>query len=72
VFIGAASVVLNPEYAKPTHRGARTAVFVALGLVAVIPVSHMFLTHDFDHLVTEMGVFWLFLSGALYIFGALL
>ena len=72
VYIGAAYIVLNPEYAKPTHRGARTTVFIALGLGAVIPVSHMFLTHDFGQLLREMGVGWLILSGALYIFGALL
>ncbi|KAF9485056.1 HlyIII-domain-containing protein [Pholiota conissans] len=70
--LGAAYIVLNPEYAKPTHRGARTTVFIALGLGAVIPVSHMFLTHDFGQLLREMGVGWLILSGALYIFGALL
>ncbi|KAF8960327.1 hemolysin-III related-domain-containing protein [Flammula alnicola] len=70
--LGAAYIVLNPEYAKPTHRGARTTVFIALGLGAIVPVTHMFLTHDFYALVTEMGITWLLISGALYIGGALL
>jgi adiponectin receptor len=68
----AAYIVLNPEYAKPTHRGARTMVFIGLGLGAVVPVTHLFLTHGFNKLVAEMGVNWLLTSGALYIGGALL
>ena len=64
--------MLNPEYAKPTHRGARTTVFIALGLGAVVPLTHKFLTEGFDVLINEMGTLWLVLSGALYIGGALL
>src|ERR1700735_4598453 len=30
IYLGAAYIVLNPEYAKPTHRGARTQVFIGL------------------------------------------
>lgn len=70
--IGAGYIVLNPEYAKPTHRGARTMVFVGLGLGAIIPTTHLFFTHGFNKMVTEMGVNWLLTSGALYIGGALL
>jgi adiponectin receptor len=70
--LGAASLVLNPEYAKPTHRGARTAVFMALGLCAILPTTHLLLTHGFHTLVSEMGLNWLLTSGALYIGGALL
>ncbi|THV04688.1 HlyIII-domain-containing protein [Dendrothele bispora CBS 962.96] len=68
----AAYIVLNPEYAKPTHRGARTAVFIVLGLCAAVPVTHWALVHGMHKLVTEMGLQWLALSGSLYIFGALL
>lgn len=69
---GAAYIVLSPEYAKPTHRGARTTVFIGLGLCAIVPTAHLFLTHDFNKLIAEMGVNWLLTSGALYIGGALL
>ncbi|EDR08031.1 uncharacterized protein LACBIDRAFT_184966 [Laccaria bicolor S238N-H82] len=73
-FVGvcAAYIVLNPEYAKPSHRGARTAVFIGLGLCAVIPVTHLSLTHGFNELISSMGFGWLLASGALYIGGALL
>ena len=64
--------MLNPEYSKPTHRGARTKVFIALGLSAVFPVTHALLAHGYHTLRSEMGVDYLVLSGALYIFGALL
>lgn len=70
--LGAAYVVLNPEYAKPTHRGARTTVFIGLGLCGIIPMTHLLLTHGFNILLAEMGVNWLLTSGALYIVGALL
>ncbi|OCB90017.1 HlyIII-domain-containing protein [Sanghuangporus baumii] len=69
---GAAFIVLNPEYSKPTHRGARTKVFIALGLSAVVPLSHALLTHGLGTLREEMGVHFVVLSGALYIFGAVL
>ncbi|ETW77954.1 hypothetical protein HETIRDRAFT_325724 [Heterobasidion irregulare TC 32-1] len=70
--LGAAYIVLNPEYAKPTHRGARTKVFIALGLCSILPVTHAFNSHGFDPLCREMGFRWLLASGALYIGGALL
>ncbi|KAI0942181.1 hypothetical protein AcV7_002686 [Taiwanofungus camphoratus] len=72
VGIGAACIVLNPEYTKPSHRGARTLVFTALGLSAVFPVTHGLVTHGLRTLLTEMGFGWLLASGALYIAGALL
>lgn len=64
--------MLSPEYSKPTHRGARTAVFIALGVFAVVPVSHLAVTRGFYELVVNMGAGWLFVMGALYITGALL
>ena len=64
-------IVLNPEYAKPTHRGARTMVFIGLGLCAIAPISHIVLTtHGLNELLTELGFGWLVGSGALYIVGA--
>lgn len=65
-------VVLNPEYAKPTHRGARTSVFIALGLCGVIPASQLLTTHNYHDLFNDLGIGWLIASGALYIGGALL
>ena len=65
--LGAAYIVINPEYAKPTNRGARTAVFIGLRLGAIIPMTCLLLTHGFNKFVAEMGVNWLLMSGPLYI-----
>jgi adiponectin receptor len=70
VITGAASIVLNPEYSKPTHRVARTSVFVSLGLCAIAPVAHLMTTHGFHELMNHMGFGWLVLSGVLYLVGA--
>ena len=69
---GAGYIVLNPEYRKPTHRGARTKVFILLGLCGVGPTLHGLVTHGFYTLCVEMGFAWLLLSAACYITGALL
>lgn len=68
---GAAYIVLNPEYAKPTHRGARTSVFIALGLCAVFPMSHWLIEHGFRTML-DMGLHYLAISGCFYVAGALL
>ncbi|KAI0697986.1 HlyIII-domain-containing protein [Cytidiella melzeri] len=65
-------IVLNPEYRKPTHRGARTKVFVSLGLCGVVPIVHALLSHGFTKLCYEMGFGWLLTSAALYLNGAAL
>ncbi|KAH7886942.1 hemolysin-III related-domain-containing protein [Phlebopus sp. FC_14] len=70
--IAAAHIVLNPEYAKPTHRNARTGVFIGLGLCAVVPVTQLVVTHGATKLFSEMGFGWLITSGILYIAGALI
>ena len=70
--LAASYIVLNKEYRKPTHRGARTAVFLTLGLCGVIPVTHGLFAHGYQKLLQEMGFRWLLTSAALYINGALL
>ncbi|KIY47413.1 HlyIII-domain-containing protein [Fistulina hepatica ATCC 64428] len=70
--LGAAYVVLNPEYRKPAHRGARTAVFIGLGLFALFPISHWAIIHGGVTLLVDMGYMWLVLSGLCYIVGALI
>ncbi|KAJ7927482.1 hemolysin-III related-domain-containing protein [Mycena leptocephala] len=72
VGLGAAYIVLNPEYAKPTHRGARTLVFIGLGLSAIVPVTHCVLADGYSKVLSDLGFGWILLSGALYISGALL
>ncbi|KIJ35760.1 hypothetical protein M422DRAFT_180317, partial [Sphaerobolus stellatus SS14] len=70
--IGASYIVLSPEYRKPTHRAARTRVFILLGLVAVLPITHAMFVFGMKQLLQEMGFGWIVTSGALYIVGALI
>ncbi|KAH8829416.1 hemolysin-III related-domain-containing protein [Flagelloscypha sp. PMI_526] len=70
--IAAAYVVLSPTYGTPAYRGTRTAIFIALGLFAIVPTLHWAALHGIHKLFLEMGFEWLALSGALYIGGALL
>ncbi|KAG7094935.1 hypothetical protein E1B28_005737 [Marasmius oreades] len=72
VGLGAAYIVLDPEYAKPTHRGTRTGVFVGLGLCAIFPVAHWTFVHGIGQMFREMGFSWLLVSGCTYFVGALL
>ncbi|KAG2103100.1 hemolysin-III related-domain-containing protein [Suillus discolor] len=65
-------IVLNPEYAKPTHQGARTGVFIGLGLSAVVPVARLLVSHGASKLFSEMAFGWLLASGGLCITGALI
>jgi len=71
-FIAAAYIVLNPEYAKPTHRHARARVFLALGLSGILPFSHLLLFHGPRTLLQDMGFVWLLAAGMMYTTGALL
>ena len=63
---------MSPKYSKPAYRGARTAVFITLGLSSVIPVTHALAIYGYERLREDSGLDWIVLSGALYIFGALL
>ncbi|KIK51738.1 hypothetical protein GYMLUDRAFT_181070 [Collybiopsis luxurians FD-317 M1] len=68
----AAFVVLDPEYAKPTHIGIRTAIFIALGCFSTIAIVHLCFLHGFAVTLVDTGFQWFILSGSFYIFGALL
>jgi adiponectin receptor len=72
LFIAAGYIVLNPEYAKPTHRHARSRVFLALGLSGTLPSSHLLLFHGSHKFFREMGFIWLLAAGVMYTTGALL
>ncbi|KAF9514463.1 hypothetical protein BS47DRAFT_1316810 [Hydnum rufescens UP504] len=68
----AAYIVLSPTYSTPTYRRARTTVFVSLGLVGIIPVTHGLFAVGFSRLSDEMGLLWILLSAACYLNGALI
>ncbi|CAO1638352.1 unnamed protein product [Sympodiomycopsis kandeliae] len=69
---GAMWTVLSPTYATPEYRPYRTAVFLALGLSAVVPVAHGMYLYGYEILKLTMGLNYLVASGALYVAGALL
>lgn len=47
-------------------------MFVALGLSSLVPVIHGAIIYGFWQLDEKMGLRWVLLQGALYIFGAFL
>lgn len=65
-------VVLAPSYATPAYRPYRTAVFLVLGLSAVVPVAHVIHIYGSRTITETMGLRFLLLSGALYVVGAVL
>lgn len=69
---GAMWTVLNAKYATPEYRPYRTAVFLTLGLSAVVPVAHGVALYGARVLNLTMGLNYLVASGALYVAGALL
>ncbi|WFD33965.1 hypothetical protein MCUN1_000793 [Malassezia cuniculi] len=72
--LGAAAlaVVLQTKSQTSVYRPIRTAIFVALGLSGVFPMLHAVSLYE-THLVFEsLGMRQVAVSGALYIFGAVL
>lgn len=47
-------------------------MFVGLGLSGVVPILHGLSHYGFHQLDKQMGLRWVMLQGALYIFGAFL
>ncbi|KAJ4469816.1 HlyIII-domain-containing protein [Lentinula lateritia] len=70
--LAAAFVVLDPEYAKPTHISVRTAIFIALGFFSTIAIVHLSFIHGIVVTLEHIGFRWFILSGSFYVFGALL
>lgn len=65
-------IVLSPSYATPAYRPHRTAVFLVLGLSAIVPVAHVVSMYGYHTISHTMGLNYLILSGLLYVVGALL
>lgn len=47
-------------------------MFIAMGLCAVFPVLHGLKLYGLEQMQRQIGLFWVVLQGALYIFGAVL
>jgi adiponectin receptor len=66
------SVCWFEHFRTPGWRPYRALMFVGLGLSGVVPILHAMTTYGFDELDARMGLTWVILQGALYIFGAFL
>ncbi|KAH9909215.1 hemolysin III family channel protein [Xylariomycetidae sp. FL2044] len=72
--LGAACAVVSwvERFRTPAWRPYRAAVFVGLGASGVVPVAHALSLYGYRALDDRMGLGWVLLEGALYIFGAFL
>lgn len=65
-------MVLNPDYATPAYRWARTFVFYALGVVALVPLVHAYVTYGLERMQNEMGFQWLGTCICFYVVGGMI
>ncbi|KAF2432338.1 HlyIII-domain-containing protein [Tothia fuscella] len=70
--IGAATAItsISPQFRTPSWRPFRAAMFVAMGLSAVIPVIHGAFIYSLSHLSDTMALPYVVAQGILYIIGA--
>ncbi|KAK5107856.1 hypothetical protein LTR62_000616 [Meristemomyces frigidus] len=67
---GTLAVVMLPRFRSPEWRPVRAAMFVAMGLSAVIPVVHGLRTYGVKQMEDQIGLSWLVGQGVLYVAGA--
>ncbi|KAG8780009.1 hypothetical protein FRC12_023568 [Ceratobasidium sp. 428] len=67
-----AYVVLNPDYATPAYRWARTLAFYALGVCALVPIVHAYLRYGLERMQNEMGFTWVASTACLYVAGGMI
>ncbi|KAI1177594.1 hemolysin-III channel protein Izh2 [Nemania sp. FL0916] len=70
--LGCGIVSWVERFRTPGWRPYRAAMFVGLGVSGVIPVCHGLGIYGYHALDERMGLSWILLQGALYIFGAFL
>src|SRR5262249_20353126 len=68
--LGCILVSVAPKFRTPTYRPFRAAMFVAMGLSAIVPISHGLYIYGLEQLDRQIGLRWLVLQGVLYILGA--
>ncbi|RKU47543.1 hypothetical protein DL546_006186 [Coniochaeta pulveracea] len=69
---GCLTVSWFDHFRTPAWRPYRALMFVGLGLSGVVPILHGLSHYGFHQLDKQMGLRWVMLQGALYIFGAFL
>ncbi|TIA88120.1 hypothetical protein E3P99_02759 [Wallemia hederae] len=65
-------IVLHPHYRSPAYRGARTGVFVALGLSSILPIMHALYVDGLQVLRSTISLDYILASGFMYITGAVI
>ncbi|KAL2260818.1 hypothetical protein VTK26DRAFT_5062 [Humicola hyalothermophila] len=70
--LGCLGVSWFEHFRTPAWRPYRALMFVGLGLSGVVPVLHALAFYSLRELDERMGLSWVVLQGALYIFGAFL
>jgi len=68
--VACTAVSVLPRFRTPAWRPVRAGMFVAMGLSAVFPVLDGLAMYGFSQMQRQIGLSWLVLQGALYIFGA--
>ncbi|KAK6429915.1 hypothetical protein LTR95_013933 [Oleoguttula sp. CCFEE 5521] len=70
--IGAATlvVIMYPKFRTPAWRPVRAAMFVFMGISAVVPVMHGVKLYGAEQMNRQIGLSWLVAQGVLYISGA--
>ena len=66
------TVSLAPKFRSPVWRPFRAAMFVGMGLSAVVPVLHGLKLYGIEEMRGRMGLAWVVLEGLLYVLGAAL
>ena len=64
------TVSLAPKFRSPVWRPFRAAMFVCMGLSAVVPVLHGLRLYGMEEMRGRMGLLWVVLEGFLYVLGA--
>ncbi|EPE25059.1 hypothetical protein GLAREA_11640 [Glarea lozoyensis ATCC 20868] len=68
--LGCATVSIFEKFRTPEWRPYRAAMFVAMGLSAIVPVFHGLTIYGISNMQERMGLSWLLLQGVFYITGA--
>ena len=69
---GCATVSWVERFRTSAWRPYRAAMFIGLGVSGVVPILHGIRSHGYQYFEDRMGLSWVILQGALYIFGAVL
>ncbi len=70
--VGCATVSWVERFRTSAWRPYRAAMFISLGVSGVVPILHGIRSHGYQYFEDRMGLSWVILQGALYIFGAVL